>query len=236
MGKMRGESGDEAVLDEQIAYYRARAGEYDEWFERCGRYDRGVAHREAWRKEAAVVESALKALGRHERCLELACGTGLWTRHLAELCDEVTAVDASPEVIELNHSRLGDGRVNYVQADLFGWKPETVYDLVFFSFWLSHVPEERFDGFWETVDAALATGGRVFLVDSLYNPESTASDHAAPSRSGIVSRTLNDGQNFRIVKIFHTPESLAARLDPLGWRTKLCSSGSFFLYGEVFPG
>lgn len=234
MGKTRGEGG--TVLDEQIAYYRARAGEYDEWFQRCGRYDRGAAHREAWRNEADIVESALKALGRHECCLELACGTGLWTRHLAEMCDRVTAVDASPEVIELNRARPGNDKVEYVEADLFNWKPDTAYDLVFFSFWLSHVPEERFDDFWKTVGAALVPGGRVFLVDSLYNPESTASDHAAPSRSGIVSRTLNDGQNFRIVKIFHTPESLAARLKPLGWRTKLNSSGRFFLYGEAFRG
>ena len=29
------------LLDEQIAYYRARAQEYDEWFLRQGCYDRG---------------------------------------------------------------------------------------------------------------------------------------------------------------------------------------------------
>jgi hypothetical protein len=28
-----------AILDEQLAYYRARAPEYDEWFLRHGRYD-----------------------------------------------------------------------------------------------------------------------------------------------------------------------------------------------------
>ena len=32
---------DEAALREQVAYYRARAEEYDEWFLRLGRYDRG---------------------------------------------------------------------------------------------------------------------------------------------------------------------------------------------------
>ena len=31
----------DSLLCEQIAYYRARAGEYDEWFLRQGRYDRG---------------------------------------------------------------------------------------------------------------------------------------------------------------------------------------------------
>ena len=29
------------ILLDQIAYYRARAGEYDQWWFRAGRYDRG---------------------------------------------------------------------------------------------------------------------------------------------------------------------------------------------------
>lgn len=33
------------LLAEQLAYYRARAGEYDQWFLREGRYDRGPEHR-----------------------------------------------------------------------------------------------------------------------------------------------------------------------------------------------
>lgn len=34
------------ILQEQIQYYRDRASEYDEWFFRQGRYDRGEAHRQ----------------------------------------------------------------------------------------------------------------------------------------------------------------------------------------------
>src|SRR5262245_32728734 len=36
------------ILLEQVDYYRARANEYDEWFMRQGRYDRGSEHRAAW--------------------------------------------------------------------------------------------------------------------------------------------------------------------------------------------
>ena len=32
----------EALLGEQKAYYQARSSEYDEWWERRGRYDLGV--------------------------------------------------------------------------------------------------------------------------------------------------------------------------------------------------
>lgn len=33
---------DDSILREQIDYYRSRAAEYDEWFLRTGRYDRGA--------------------------------------------------------------------------------------------------------------------------------------------------------------------------------------------------
>jgi hypothetical protein len=48
---------DEAhVLHAQLAYYRARAAEYDEWFFRTGRYDRGPEHQAAWFAEVALVD------------------------------------------------------------------------------------------------------------------------------------------------------------------------------------
>jgi hypothetical protein len=39
------------ILQEQVQYYRERASEYDEWFFRQGRYDRGEEHRQQWFSE-----------------------------------------------------------------------------------------------------------------------------------------------------------------------------------------
>ena len=52
---------DAALLAEQVAYYRARAGEYDEWWLRTGRYDRGAALNAQWLAETDAVEAALDA-------------------------------------------------------------------------------------------------------------------------------------------------------------------------------
>lgn len=70
------------ILDEQLTYYRARAPEYDEWFMRTGRYDRGPEHRAEWFFEVAIMEAALEPVVKGKQVLELACGTGRWTKYL----------------------------------------------------------------------------------------------------------------------------------------------------------
>jgi len=227
----------ETILRQQIEYYRARAGEYDEWWFRTGRYDRGPEFNAQWQLEVTAVEAALDAwLGakRPQNVLELACGTGLFTRRLAPRVPHLTAVDASSEVIAINRGRVAAGNVEYVEADLFAWQPARRYDAVFFSFWLSHVPGERFAAFWKTVGAALAPGGAAYLIDSAFDPTSTAKDHVLTGRdAGIVTRKLNDGREFRIVKLFYRPEELAAKLSTLGWRAEIRQTEHYFIHGNA---
>ena len=224
------------ILRDQIEYYRARAGEYDEWWFRTGRYDRGPEFNAQWRGEVAAVEEALGAwlaVRRPQSVLELACGTGLFTRRLAPCVPHLTAVDASPEVLAINRGRVAADNVEYVEADLFSWRPAHRYDAVFFSFWLSHVPDDRFAAFWETVAGALASGGAAYLIDSAFDPTSTAKDHVLPGRdAGVVMRKLNDGREFRIVKLFHRPADLEARLEALGWRAEIRQTGHYFIHGH----
>ncbi len=227
---------DDQMLEEQVAYYRARAGEYDEWFYRTGRYDRGAEHRAAWQAEVTVVEQSLREHITGGEVLELACGTGLWTQQLAQISSQVTAVDASPEVIEINRTRTRSAHVRYVLADLFSWTPPAAqFDAVFFGFWLSHVPADRFDAFWSTVRTALKPNGHVFWIDSLLERSSTAHDHGPLDHSGVVSRRLNDGREFRIVKMFYEAEELEQRLARLGFAGWVRSSGAFFHFGCVSP-
>jgi len=114
---------DEELLKGQLAYYRARAGEYDEWLLRNGRHDRGPEWNRRWFPEIEEVRRELDRFRPTGNVLELACGTGLWTVGLARHVASVTAVDASPEVLEINRARLRaavrEVRVRYVGADLF---------------------------------------------------------------------------------------------------------------------
>jgi SAM-dependent methyltransferase len=222
------------LIQHQIDYYRARAGEYDEWFYRRGRYDRGEQLNRRWFAEADVVRQALLQLGPVESALELACGTGIWTRELVKIANHVTAIDASPEVIEIARTMLSSATVEFQQADLFAWEPVEQYDIVFLGFWLSHVPPERLDGFLQKVHRALRPGGRLFLVDSRYEPTSTSRDQQPRDPGAICqNRRLNDGRQFRIVKVYHDAEQLQSRLERLGFRAELQVTTNYFLYGTA---
>jgi demethylmenaquinone methyltransferase/2-methoxy-6-polyprenyl-1,4-benzoquinol methylase len=226
-------SNDPSLLGEQLAYYRARAAEYDQWWLRQGRYDRGAALNAQWFGESAVVSAELEAFRPAGRILELACGTGIWSKQLLPFASELILVDGSPEMLAIAAARLGAARVRTLVADLFTWEPAEQADVVFFGFWLSHVPPDRFDGFWALVDRCLAPGGRVFFVDSLYTPASTAVDHTLPEPDvGILRRRLDDGREFQIVKVFYDPPELASRLNRLGWQIDIRQTAHYFLYGS----
>lgn len=222
----------EGARREQVAYYRARAEEYDDWFRRVGRYDRGAEANARWVEEIDQVSGALAAFGATGDVLELAAGTGWWTERLARHAMSLTAVDASPETLAINQRKLGDTPVRYIEADIFSWQPDRQYDVVFFSFWLSHVPPQTFAEFWSLVRACLKPDGRVFFLDSQYEETSTAADHRLEGEDATTTvRRLNDGREFRIVKVFYRPEDLAARLTALGWNVTVQATPTYFLYG-----
>jgi demethylmenaquinone methyltransferase/2-methoxy-6-polyprenyl-1,4-benzoquinol methylase len=222
----------EATLETMKTYYRERAREYDEWFYRRGRFDRGTEGNARWFAEADEVFQALDALRLVGEVLELAPGTGIWTERLLRSATRVTAVDASPEMIKINRAKVGSDRVTYLQADLFAWRPDKLYDAVCFCFWISHIPLERLDRFLASVAAMLRPGGKVFFVDGRREPTSTASDHQLPEAdSQVMTRKLNDGRAFEIVKNFYDPADLQARCQKAGLTVEVRETATYFLYG-----
>jgi SAM-dependent methyltransferase len=220
-------------LRQQLDYYRARALEYDQWWLRQGRYDRGAALNAQWFADAAVVSSALSAFRPAGRVLEFACGTGIWSEQLLPFASHLTALDGSPEMLAINAARLRSPIIRYVEADLFQWQPTEQFDTIFFGFWLSHVPPERFMDFWQLVRSCLAPGGRVFFVDSRHEQTSTAIDHRLPEpEATVLRRRLNDGREFQIYKVFYDAADLTERLRKLGWHFDIRQTDHYFLHGS----
>ncbi len=220
------------VLTDMVDYYCARAAEYDEWWYRRGRYDHGAEQNGRWFAEMEEVFAAFDALDLTGDVLELAPGTGIWTERLIKTASSVMAVDASPEMVELNRAKVASDRVSYTLADLFTWQPDGRYDGVCFCFWISHIPSERLDDFLATIAAALRPGGKVFFVDGRREPLTTANNHQLPEQDAqVMTRKLNDGRAYQIVKNFYDPDTLAARCARVGLTVDVRETATFFLYG-----
>ena len=211
---------DRELLDEQIAYYRARAAEYDAT---------STPPDDPFAADTDRIRDALRAFAPRGRVLEVAAGTGQWTGLLADFAGELVVTDASPEMLGLNRAKVGERGAAYRVADAFVLAATHAHDVVFFGFFLSHVPPSRFDAFWGVVEGLLAPDGRVFFVDE--------SDHGIweedwiDADAGIVRRPLTDGSVHRAVKVLWRPAQLRDRLAALGWRMEVESVGPF-LWGS----
>ncbi|MFD7710215.1 class I SAM-dependent methyltransferase [Streptomyces sp. NPDC059786] len=212
---------DDALLAEQLAYYRAGAAEYD----------RPYAERAHLRELLTVVDE-LPVTG---DVLELACGTGQWTTRLAARARSVTALDAAAGMLALARARATSPRVRFIEADLFAWRPPRRYDTVFFAFWLSHVPPARLTAFWDTVAAALAPGGRAVFVDD--GPAAAEEEVLAGRPVPSVLRRLDDGSRYRVVKVFRDARTLTDDLSARGWSARVRTvSGCCVGVAEPPPG
>lgn len=217
-------SEDREWLDEQIAYYRARAPEYD-------RTSMPSAE-DARNQEAALLRDALDQFAPGGHVLEIACGTGQWTTDLIrQPITSITALDSAPEMIEIAKSKVdNDARVRFIEADFFSWASPSSFDVIFFANFLSHVPPRSLAGFWDRVRSALAPGGRVFFVDE----REDVSRRLRWSREALPleDRELLDGRVFRAVKVYWDPGELEGRLREMGWDISLTPTGDSFYWGQ----
>ncbi|MCL4257566.1 MAG: class I SAM-dependent methyltransferase [Anaerolineales bacterium] len=211
------------LFAEQLAYYNARAQEYDESVQQTGRYTGpGIPEVDT---EWQYLARRLHALPPVEHTLELACGTGLWTQELLDVSERITAVDGAPEMLAANQAKLNSPRVTYQQADLFVWQPQDTYDQVFFAFWISHVPPERLAAFLQQAAAAVKPGGRIFIADE----PAGGKQLSGPVENDIEqTRTLHNGETFRIVKVYHDTQALQRQLEALGFTDIDLWVGDFF--------
>jgi demethylmenaquinone methyltransferase/2-methoxy-6-polyprenyl-1,4-benzoquinol methylase len=219
-----------------VAYYEARAPEYDDWYLRRGRYERGPVHDAAWNAELDMAGRWLDELPIAGAIVGLAAGTGWWSPLLASK-GELSLYDAAAGPLERARERLvAHGLRAHLHLRDAWADPDRAVDAVFTGFWLSHVPRERLDDFLGVVRRWLHPGGTFAFIDSLEDPQSSAADHPPPADDRSIRR-LDDGREFTIVKVHYTPAELADALRRAGFDDpQVTTTGRFFLLGEARAG
>lgn len=211
-------------------YYARRAPEYDDWYDRLGRYD-DPATNHVWQSELAALERIAATFGAGH-LLDLACGTGRWTVHFAAnpAVTHVTALDQAPEMLAQTHSRLRTAGLDaaLVQGDAYVLPfPAAAFDSVFFGFFLSHVPLDRVSPFLAEVRRVLRPAGQILVFDSLLPAGRPALE--------VQDRPLKDGSHHPVLKIYYTPETLAAALADCAAPDAVTTeaTGRFFVVGRA---
>jgi len=191
------------TADPQLAeYYSRRAREYERIYAKPERQE-----------DLRQLNKIVTAFFTGARVLELACGTGWWTRVLAPVAAVVTAVDINEEVLELARARAA-GPVKFVRDDLYELKPLVgPFDAGFAGFWWSHVPRAQLGGFLRNFHRALPPGARVMFLDNRFVPgSSTPIVRTDPAGNTWQRRRLDDGGEVEVLKNFPEPAELTAAL------------------------
>ena len=219
-------------LDRQmVAYYEARAPEYDDRYLRRGRYSHGPIHDAAWQAELDAAGRWLDGLPIRGEIVELAAGTGWWSPLLASK-GEASLYDATEAPLAVARERLvAHGLRAHLHVRDAWAEPDRPVDALFAGFWLSHVPPERLPAFLALTRRWLRPGGLFAFIDSLDDPKSGTVDRVEPV-DGVSVRRVADGREFRVVKIHHEPAALAQAMGKAGFEVvSVTTTGRFFVLG-----
>ena len=216
--------------EELVPYYEARAGEYDDWYLRRGRYAHGPVQDLAWQIELDTATTWIDGLPLGGEIVELAAGTGWWSALLATK-GELHAYDAASAPLDRARDRL---LAHHLRAHLHvrdAWAaPDRAVDSLFSGFWLSHVPRPRLAEFLGIARAWLRPGGIYAAIDSQPDAASGTVDRLPAPAPDLALRRLADGREFTIPKVHYRADELAEALRSAGFvDAAVGSSGRFFL-------
>lgn len=203
-------------------YYSARAGEYDRIYAKPER-----------QADLRRLEEWLPELVAGRRVLEVACGTGYWTRFLAARAAAVTATDASEQTLAIARAKPpAASEVSFRRADVFDLPDDLrLFHAAVACFFWSHLAARDRPRFYRSLHRHLEPGARVILVDNLYVPGSSTPISRTDSAGDTWQRReLADGRSWEVRKNFPTEELLRAEAAPFAAEAEYRALDYFWVF------
>jgi ubiquinone/menaquinone biosynthesis C-methylase UbiE len=187
------------LSDNMQEYYRARATEYDLFYQAPERQG-DLAQLKAW-----LIERT-----RGQSILEVAAGTGYWTEVIAPVAKAVIATDLNAETLEIAATRQLGPNVMLRTADAYSLpQSTTAVDVGMAHLWWSHVQRQKRKTFLLHFASRLRPGATLLMIDQLY-VEGLTSPVSQEDQFGnrYTIRRLRDGSTYEIIKNFPRPGEL----------------------------
>lgn len=193
-------------------YHAARVPEYDRVYNKPER-----------QQELRLLERWVPTVFAGRRVLEVAAGTGYWTRFIAPQTVSLLATDATEQALAVARKRVVSRKVSFALADAYALPAELGrFEAAFAGFWLSHVPKSRLGEFFAGLHARLEPGAKVLLLDNRFvagsNHPITDTDDEGNTYQ---TRRLQNGSVHKVLKNFPSGDELLAMIAGLGAGTVL---------------
>lgn len=191
---------------EMQAYYASRAPYYDAVYLKPERA-----------KDIAFLSDYLPAAFAGRSVLEVACGTGYWTQHIAASAARLVAIDTGLEPLGFAKLRPNAELVTFRLEDAYNLPADLgEFDAAFAGLWFSHVPVERRAEFIRSLHARLHSRAKVIFMD---NSEVQCREWPIVETDAhgntYQRRQLRDGSIHRVLKNFPREDQLMQFLAPL---------------------
>lgn len=182
-------SNDASLID----YYAKRAQEYERIYEKPERQNDLARLKDLFQKTLA---------GRD--VLEIACGTGYWTRIISQTAKSITATDINEEVLQIARLKNYGCKASFQKADAFDLpSSQNNFTAGLAAAWWSHLRKSEIRNFLSQFHRQFSSGSLMVFMDNRFVlGSSTAISRADDGGNTYQVRKLENGNQYEVLKNF----------------------------------
>jgi len=187
--------------DKTVEYYQKRAGEYDKIYYRDDPVRQSELH---------TLYAMSQEVLRDRTVLDLACGTGFWTKIVSEAARSITGIDINAGTIEEAEKKTYGCPVEFILSDVFAPPdPLATFNGFLATFLISHIRRQDLDRLVDIWKPFFEPGARAFISDNNLicelRPELVWDDEKVNTYK---KRTLENGEQYLILKNYFEKDEL----------------------------
>jgi demethylmenaquinone methyltransferase/2-methoxy-6-polyprenyl-1,4-benzoquinol methylase len=192
-----------ATSGSMVDYYEARASQFEAVYDRPER-----------QADLHLLRNWLAQEVRGLTLLEVACGSGYWTRVAAATAKAILATDRNLSPLELARSKNLGSHVAFVRADAFALPTQAcLFEGGMAHFWWSHVSLADQQRFLRHFACKLRSRAKLLMMDNNFAPGSTPISRRDALGNTYQRRRLASGDDYEILKNFPTGAELRRSLE-----------------------
>lgn len=194
------------VNNNLITYYAKRAKEYESV------YNRKIPKR---LKEQKFIGKYVKQAFKNRYVLELACGTGYWTKYLINSADKILATDINYEMLAIAADKIKSSSVQFLVGDAYNppvGAPKFTGGMA--NFWFSHISKKNIKKFLNSFHTRFSKGSIIIFVDDVYNKDLGGNLVRKENMKDTFKQRKLRNEKFEILKNYYSQKELQEIFSP----------------------